>query len=524
MARLRRIYKRNSAVSEVLGTILILVISVSSFSAVYAVLFSIQVEPSSPFVNIVGTIEDNTLILEHRGGDSLQLNTNILLNLPDGSRYQYKVDDLDYLNSSYKNDGRWDIGERFVLPLNSVVNYSRFEPIDVTTVDVASNSVIMMGTVKETEFTDINISYPISELKTKLNEIIQIEVIAKNEGLVPAEDIVIKDLVKDGLKYLDHSATHGDYHPETGLWKNFSLDVTESAVLTISARVIPLPSETFTQVAIILDGSNSSAYKWGYMKLGLSNAIRCGYIPHNGLVELTVIQYGTKTIESAASIYDNIAQVEIGPVVLTDSNYIDIADDIFDISHLGGLSPLSAGFNLARMTLKNSPNFNPSNIHILNLVIASIPDCQLLNINDVKSYYTSYQLAKADATSIRNLLINDLGMTQDQDQINAEIARLQYSDYITDKMWSENRSWLSQDIVWPNSNYIDTDDTWPPQAPGWVRQIDNADDLFECLSVPFLFHPNSVSERYNTAKLISTTIVDNNPENNEATLKIKVGG
>jgi len=524
MVKFRKICKKNSAVSEVLGTILILVISVSLFSAVYAAFFSVQVEPSAPFVNIVGTIDDNMLILEHRGGDSLQLNTRIFLNLLDGSRYQYEADDLDYLNSSYKNDGRWDIGERFVLPLNGLVNYSRFEPIDVMTVDVTSNSAIMMGTVKETEFTDINVSLEVNNPTPNLNEKIEIDIIAKNEGLVPAEDIVIKDLVKDGLKYLDHSGTHGDYNPETGIWNITSLDVTESAVLTIGARVIPLPSETFTQVAIILDGSNSSAYKWGYTKLGLSNAIRYGYIPHNGLVELTVIQYGTKTIESAASIYDNIAQVEIGPVVLTDSNYIDIADDIFDISHLGGLSPLSAGFNLARMTLKNSPNFNPSNIHILNLVIASIPDCQLLNINDVKSCYTSYQLAEADATSIRNLLINDLGMTQDQDQINAEIARLQYSDYLTDKMWSENRSWLSQDIVWPNSIVTTSEDTWPPQVPGWVRQIDNADDLFECLSVPFLFHTNSVSERYNTAELISTTIVDNNSENNKATLTIKVGG
>jgi hypothetical protein len=115
-------------------------------------------------------------------------------------------------------------------------------------------------------------------------------------------------------------------------------------------------------------------------------------------------------------------------------------------------------------------------------------------------------------------------MKEDQDQINAEIARLEYTDHKTDIIWAENRSWLSQDVVWPNSNYIDTHDTWPPQCPGWVRQITKAEELVECLNAPFYYNSVSKSYRYNTAELISTALVDNKPDNNKFTLEIEIGG
>ena len=91
--------RKNYGVSEVLGTILLLAISVTLFSTVYAAFFSIQPGPSTPAVNIVGTIENNSLVLEHRGGESLGLNTSLIIEFQQGLREMIIVNDQDFLNS-----------------------------------------------------------------------------------------------------------------------------------------------------------------------------------------------------------------------------------------------------------------------------------------------------------------------------------------------------------------------------------------------------------------------------------------
>ena len=73
----------NSAVSEVMGTIFILMISISIFSVVSITLFSIDVKEEIPTVDIVASIEENFLILSHRGGESLDLETTVMV-APDG--------------------------------------------------------------------------------------------------------------------------------------------------------------------------------------------------------------------------------------------------------------------------------------------------------------------------------------------------------------------------------------------------------------------------------------------------------
>jgi len=521
MRTINRKIKSNNALSEVLGTILLLGITVSVFSVVYASFFSIEVGPSSPYVNIVGTIENNNLILEHRGGKSLELDTKVIFYMQDGSTHNCIVGDADYLITIYKNDGEWGIGERFVFPLNSLSNYVPFEPIDVLVVDITSNSVILRGTLQEARIADIGINLEVDNPNPKLYEEIKLDIIARNNGPSFAKEIVIKDRIKDGLRYIEHSASNGDenYEYETGLWNIPYLDPGEEAHLSIDALVIPSPSETFTQLAVIIDGSRDNIPNyWINGRQGLSNAVRHGYIPHTGLIELTVIQYGSVAIETHVTPYDHYAQVEVGPVILTENNYLDIADEITSINQMGGRSPLSSGLNLARMELKNSVNFNPSNIQIINLIISKVPNCKLVNYNDVISMYASYQEAKDDATNIRNMLISDLGMDPEQDQINAEILQHVLTSNLDP--WITNSSWLTNDIAWPGSYYLSYPDLWPPQGPGWVKKVIYAEGIVECLAHPFF--TNAVNERYNTAELISTMYLDNNPTNNIATIDIEL--
>ena len=147
-----RFKKNNKAVSEVLGTILLLVISVSLFSVIYASFFAIDVTPNTPSVNIVGAIKQDSLILEHCGGESLSLGTKVLLDFtPDGStRKSVIIDEENYLELDEKQDGEWNIGEDFSLVLSNIPEYQEFNPVGIMVVDVVSDSVVMYGTLQGT--------------------------------------------------------------------------------------------------------------------------------------------------------------------------------------------------------------------------------------------------------------------------------------------------------------------------------------------------------------------------------------
>ena len=90
-----------------------------------------------------------------------------------------------------------------------------------------------------------------------------------------------------------------------------------------------------TQMAMILDGSTSiSSGEWNIMVNGLADAVEnSSCVPQDGTVELTVVQFGDWSNPKA--------QLEVGPVVITAGNAATIANDIRNISQMGGVHPLS---------------------------------------------------------------------------------------------------------------------------------------------------------------------------------------
>ena len=190
MFKIKKIMGKNKAVSEILGTVLLLFISVSLFSAVYISFFSIEVKPSTPSVNIVGTIEKNILILEHRGGESLSLNTEVILSYNGGTMKSILVSNGSYLVNKYKNDGKWNIGERFAYPLSELSNFERFDPINVTVVDVESNSILMTGAVIEPRVADVTLQMSVSDDEPVVSDDITVTIkVSNDKGPSDAEDI-----------------------------------------------------------------------------------------------------------------------------------------------------------------------------------------------------------------------------------------------------------------------------------------------------------------------------------------------
>jgi hypothetical protein len=138
----RKIKQKNSAVSEVLDTILLLGIAVALFSVLSIVVLSFPFEPSTPSVNIVGFVNGNDIVLEHRGGEDLGLDTAVFITVG-GEKIQKTVGDL--LRDEFKDNNVWNIGEILDFSSSNIPG----NQVTVTIVDTKSNSVVMMGTLQE---------------------------------------------------------------------------------------------------------------------------------------------------------------------------------------------------------------------------------------------------------------------------------------------------------------------------------------------------------------------------------------
>jgi hypothetical protein len=137
---LPRSIKSNSAVSEVLGTILLLLINVGLFSVVAISAYSLLPSNSAPSTDIICQVNGDNIILTHQGGDALSLDTKIGFSSITGTKY---IVVGDYLDEKSKEDGKWSIGENIVYSnLNLLENQIR-----VMVTVPSSNSIIFSATV-----------------------------------------------------------------------------------------------------------------------------------------------------------------------------------------------------------------------------------------------------------------------------------------------------------------------------------------------------------------------------------------
>lgn len=129
-------YKKraNKAVTEVVGTALLLGMAIALFSLLQIITFGLPFNPTPPSARLVGTVNETTIFIGHYGGEALSPETEIIFRI-DGSDTPEKVGDL-------KPDlGRWNIGETVSLYYGDLSGKS----VEVIVVDSESNSVIMMS-------------------------------------------------------------------------------------------------------------------------------------------------------------------------------------------------------------------------------------------------------------------------------------------------------------------------------------------------------------------------------------------
>ena len=104
--------RADTGVSEVIGIVLILMMAIGLFSVIYLFVMNETLdvtENASPSATVLGTIGGSDIILEHRAGDALSLDTKIVITIS-GMTYNMTVGDL--LDDESKGDGKWNIGEK----------------------------------------------------------------------------------------------------------------------------------------------------------------------------------------------------------------------------------------------------------------------------------------------------------------------------------------------------------------------------------------------------------------------------
>lgn len=107
-AMVKRILSKQ-AVSEVLGVVLLLGITVTLFTVLNSNVSQYFSVSSIPLVNLVGTIDKtkNIIYIEHNGGESLKGTTEIIITIGPNN-YQKNTSDL-LIDTNH--DSKWNFGE-----------------------------------------------------------------------------------------------------------------------------------------------------------------------------------------------------------------------------------------------------------------------------------------------------------------------------------------------------------------------------------------------------------------------------
>jgi len=133
----------NSALTEVIGTVLLLAITVALFSVLYLLIMPSTAIDSAPSVNIVGFIDDQTVVFEHHGGNSL--NIERITNVIKIGGYRYTIPfDVSYFTDINSNN-QWDIGEKIYFYAGNLSGLH----VEGIVIDEASNTALFIGNLQD---------------------------------------------------------------------------------------------------------------------------------------------------------------------------------------------------------------------------------------------------------------------------------------------------------------------------------------------------------------------------------------
>lgn len=220
-------------------------------------------------------------------------------------------------------------------------------------------------------------------------------------------------------------------------------------------------AQQVTQIAMAIDGSGSiSSGDWTIILNGIANAVE-NNLPHDGSVELTVVQFTTGLSgRYNDGTYTYEAKVEIPPTVITAANYAAIATTIRGLSQGNGNTPIADGIWVGWLSMLNSPNFGTSNKQVINVATDGGPNVRWSNVN----LRDPGGNAGTDVPDAR-----DAAVAAGLDELDAEaIGAGAPLEAMRDLM------------VWPQPGTIA-----PPFTPGWVQYVADAAEFSSAIGEKF---------------------------------------
>jgi len=350
----------NSAVSEVVATILLLGIAVALFATLYIVILGEPLEANDPYPSTSTYVEGGNLVIEHTGGKELGIGSHIEYMIG-GNTYFFTIDELlqgidgAYLEE-FKFDNKWNFGERIIIPYESSLENSI---VDFIGTDSDGNRVSMTGMLDIFPENDIGIEVKISNDEPDVWDYIEVSIIVHNyRGDLNATNINLSFKLPAGLQYNYHDFIYGpeysasgfSYDNESGFILIDKINVRDSVTLVINITVTDeLISQDKTQLAMVLDGSGSiSDSDWNIMTTGLANAIENESVfPREGYVELLVVQFGgndwDRNWDDSSSNWYQGRTEHSGTYSATSGNYRE-GDFICDNFDTSGASSITVDF------------------------------------------------------------------------------------------------------------------------------------------------------------------------------------
>jgi uncharacterized protein YegL len=487
----------HTAVSELVGTIILLAIVTSVMTLVFYQISTDKGPYKQTFVKLVGRIEQTNFILEHQGGDPLDSNTSISLEIG-GKKYNYTVGDI-LIDENH--NGLWNLGEKMIFPFSyDLNNLDKYSTIDVIAVDKDSNSIQFLGSVELHPVVDLGIASAVSNSNPHKYDYINVTLALTCYGgdINGSANIQVRQLIPQGLLYISSSPEIGTYDNTTGIWFIDRLIGDKPVTLNIRLQVIGEGFREFTQFAMIMDGSGSIASSdWNLMRTGLSKALENDSVfPHDKSVELTVIQFG---VPQGYNYWG--AEIVIPPTIInndigTSGYYLTISNKITNLIQSKGNTPMACGIRLAADQLHNSKNFRSDRRQIALMVTDGLANCNWIS-GTYKGQRTDESIGKTATEEALAYLNTTLHMNSGQDEFDAFAVGS-----------GPDIAWLNHSIVWPQPGQIA-----PPfeKGRGWVSKIDTWQMFTERISLIFRLLFQSITLK---TEIISTFTLDPNVLNN----------
>ncbi|MEH6681494.1 MAG: Ig-like domain-containing protein [Sediminicola sp.] len=245
----------NNALADGIYDVLVTVTAANGFTSVDGTTNELGIgngTPAIPTVNSI-TTNDPTPTLEGTAPSATMLTVTL-------NGIVYSEGDG---NLTDNGDGTWTL----IIPEENALPEGVYDVIVSTRDDqgvVRTDNTVDEVVLQAAEVSDIGMVKTVDNDNPLTGDMIQFTIMVTNNGNTIFNNIVVSEQLQNGFTYQGHTASSGQYDPNSGIWNISSLGAQDNATLLVSVRVEPTGSHSntaFVEASIPADSSldNNSA-------------------------------------------------------------------------------------------------------------------------------------------------------------------------------------------------------------------------------------------------------------------------